>query len=69
MDIRKLNRVVNLLPPPSELAKPKVMAKVTLPLSLDTFEFFKKQARKHNTKHQHMIRQVLNRYKAHYRAI
>jgi hypothetical protein len=63
-----LIEVPNFLPPPSELAKAKVLVKVTLALDLDTFKFFKKEARKYNTKYQRMIRQVLDRYTERYRA-
>ena len=64
----KLTQVPNFLPPPSELAKAKVVVKVTIGLDLDTIQFFKKAARKHKTKYQRMIRQVLDQYMEHYRA-
>lgn len=66
--VGKLTEVPNFLPPPSELAKAKVTVKVTIALDPDTIKFFKKEARKHNTKYQRMIRQVLDRYTERYRA-
>ena len=68
MNTRKLKRIVDFLPPPSELTKPRVLEKVTFSLNLETFEFFKKQADKHRTQYQRMIREVLNEYKARYEA-
>ncbi len=66
--VGKLRAVPDFLPPPEELAKAKVIVKVTIGLDLDTVTFFQKQARKHKTKYQRMIRQVLNRYVSHYKA-
>ena len=68
MPIGRLTRVPDFLPPPSELAKAKTVVKVTLALDQPTLEFFKKEAQKHNTKYQRMIREVLDRYTSHYRA-
>ena len=64
----KLTQVPDFLPPPSELAKAKITVKVTIALDPSTIKFFKKEARKHNTKYQRMIRQVLDRYTERYRA-
>ena len=59
--------VPNFLPPPEELAKAKTMIIVTIGLDSETISFFKKQAEKHGTKYQKMIREVLERYAHHYK--
>ena len=66
--VGKLTQVPDFLPPPSELAKAKILVRVTIDLDLETINFFKKQADKHRTKYQRMIRRVLDEYKAHYKA-
>ena len=66
--VGKLTRVPDFLPPPEELAKAKVIVKVTIGLDLATVRFFQEQARKHKTKYQRMIREVLNNYTSHYKA-
>ena len=58
----KLTRVKNFLPPPGQLVFPKDLIKVTIALSKPSIEFFKKQAVKHHTKYQRMIREVVDRY-------
>jgi len=60
--------VKDFLPPPEELAKAKVIVKVTIGLDLATIRFFQAQARKHKTKYQRMIREVLGRYASNYKA-
>ena len=63
----KLIEIKDFLPPPSQLAMPDVTVKVTIALSSSTVNFFKIQARKHKTKYQKMIREVLDRYTFQYR--
>jgi len=56
-------RVINdFLPPPSELVLKEDTVKVTLGLSRKSVDFFKKQAKKHDTKYQKMIRRLLDLY-------
>jgi predicted DNA binding CopG/RHH family protein len=56
-------RVINdFLPPPSELVFKEDTVKVTLGLSRKSVDFFKKQAKKHNTQYQKMIRRLLDLY-------
>ena len=56
-------RVVNdFLPPPSELVFKEDTVKVTLGLSRRSVDFFKKQAKKHDTQYQKMIRRLLDLY-------
>ena len=65
--VGKLKLVQDFLPPPEELAKAKVIVKVTIGLDLATVRFFQDEARKHKTKYQRMIREVLNNYTSHYK--
>ena len=67
MPIGKLTRVANFLPPPEELIFPDETIKVTIGLRKSSVEFFKREAQKHHTKYQKMIREVLDRYVAQYR--
>ena len=56
-------RVINdFLPPPSELVFKEDTVKVTLGLSRRSVDFFKKQAKKHGTQYQKMIRRLLDLY-------
>jgi len=56
-------RVINdFLPPPSELVFKEDTVKVTLGLSRKSIDFFKKQAKKHDTQYQKMIRRLLDLY-------
>jgi predicted DNA binding CopG/RHH family protein len=54
--------IKDFLPPPSELAFKEDTVKVTLGLSRRSLDFFKKQAKKHNTQYQKMIRRLLDLY-------
>jgi predicted DNA binding CopG/RHH family protein len=58
-DIRVIN---DSLPPPSELVFKEDTVKVTLGLSRRSVDFFKKQAKKHDTQYQKMIRRLLDLY-------
>jgi len=62
----KLTEVHDFLPPPHELAKARTVVKVTIALDQSSIEFFKKVAKKNNTKYQRMIREVLDQYAARY---
>ena len=62
MPYGKLVRVKDFLPPPSELVFPKRTEKITISLSRTSVLFFKRQAAKHHTKYQKMIRELLDRY-------
>ena len=66
MPIGKLTEVPDFLPPPHELAKARTLVTITIALDLETLKFFQKQAQKHGSKYQRMIREVLNRYVKHY---
>ena len=68
MPIGEVRIVKDFLPPPSELAKAPRLVRVTIELDWDSIDFFQKQAEKHKTKYQRMIREVLKRYVAHFQA-
>ena len=52
--------IKDFLPPPSELVYKEDTVKVTLGLSRRSVEFFKRQAKKHDTQYQKMIRRLLD---------
>lgn len=60
--IGELKIIEDILPPPEELVFKKDNTKVTIALSRHSVDFFKKQAKKHNTQYQKMIRNLLDEY-------
>lgn len=66
--VGRMTRIADFLPPPSELVKTQDTVKVTITLNRSSVEYFKRQAKKHRSKYQKMIREVLNRYASHYPA-
>ena len=56
--------VQDFLPPPAELVFREDTVKVTMSLSKDSVDFFKREARKHRTQYQKMIRRLLDLYAA-----
>jgi len=64
--IGKLRVIDDFLPSPEELALKEETVKVTISLSKTSVEFFKKEAKKHNTQYQKMIRRLLDEYSAHH---
>jgi len=58
--------VDDFLPSPGELAFNEEQVKVTIGLSKNSVDFFKKQAKKHRTPYQKMIRRLLDIYVAHH---
>jgi predicted DNA binding CopG/RHH family protein len=54
--------IEDFLPPPSELVYKEDTVKVTLGLSRRSVDFFKRQAKKHDTQYQKMIRRLLDLY-------
>lgn len=54
----------DFLPPPEELVFTEEQVKVTIGLSKSSIEFFKKEARKHHTQYQKVIRRLLDLYVA-----
>lgn len=60
----KVKVISDFLPSPEELALKDETVKVTLALSKSSVEFFKKEAGKHHTQYQKMIRRLLDEYAA-----
>ena len=58
----KLKVVGGFLPRPEDLVFREEGIKVTIALSKRNVEFFKGEARKHNTQYQRMIRRLLDAY-------
>jgi predicted DNA binding CopG/RHH family protein len=57
-----LRVIKDFLPSPSELVYKEDTVKVTLGLSRRSVDFFKKEAKKHETQYQKMIRRLLDLY-------
>jgi predicted DNA binding CopG/RHH family protein len=60
--IGSLEVVEDFLPSPEQLAFNEETVKVTISLSKDSVDFFKAEAKKHNTQYQRMIRRLLDSY-------
>ena len=60
--IGKLKIVTDFLPSPSDLVLKENTVKVTLLLTKDSVEFFKKEAEEHHTQYQKMIRILIDQY-------
>ncbi len=60
----KTRRVKDFLPPPEDLVLKEDNTKVTIALSRSSIEFFKREAKKHHTQYQKMIRKLLDEYVA-----
>jgi hypothetical protein len=58
--------VPDFLPRPEDLVFRDEGVKVTISLSKRSVEFFKNEARKHNTQYQRMIRRLLDAYAEHH---
>jgi hypothetical protein len=58
----KVEFVADMLPSPEELAFKEDTVKITISLSKLSVDFFKKEAKKHDTKYQQMIRRLLDAY-------
>ena len=58
----KVEVVADVLPSPEQLAFKEETVKVTISLSKSSVNFFKREAKKHDTKYQQMIRRLLDAY-------
>ena len=58
--------IADFLPPPEDLAFREEGVKITLALSKKSVDFFKREAEKHNTQYQRMIRRLLDAYAERY---
>jgi predicted DNA binding CopG/RHH family protein len=54
--------ISDFLPPPEELIRKEPKVKITITLNGGSVDFFKKYAKKNNTKYQTMINEVLDKY-------
>ena len=63
--IGKVKIVTDFLPSPKELTLKDETVKVTIALSKNSVEYFKREAKKHKTQYQKMIRRLLDEYTAH----
>jgi len=63
----ELRVIKDFLPPPEQLVLKEENIKVTIALKKASVEFFKKEAKKHHTSYQKMIRQVIDWYALHYK--
>ena len=61
-----LRVVPDFLPRPEDLVFREEGVKVTIALSKRSVEFFKNEARRHNTQYQRMIRRLLDVYAEHH---
>ena len=57
----------DFLPPPDQLVLKEENVKITISLKRSSVEFFKKEAQKHRTSYQKMIRRVIDWYASHYK--
>ena len=62
----RLKIVRDFLPRPEDLVFREDGVKVTIALSKRSVDFFKTEARKHNTQYQRMIRRLLDAYAVHH---
>jgi predicted DNA binding CopG/RHH family protein len=60
--IGKVKVVKDFLPPPSDLVLREETIKVTLSLTKESVDFFKAEAKRHQTQYQKMIRTLLDQY-------
>lgn len=64
--IGEVKIVADFLPPPEQLVLKEETVKVTLALTKDSVDFFKKIAKEKHTHYQSMIRALLDQYAEHY---
>lgn len=62
MPIGSLKQVKDFLPPIDQLVLQDETIKVTLSLTKSSVDFFKREAEKHHTKYQKMIRILVDKY-------
>ena len=64
--IGDLRVVRDFLPPPDQLVLKEENVKITISLKKSSVEFFKKEAQRHRTPYQKMIRRVVDWYASQY---
>ena len=62
----ELRTVKDFLPTPEQLVLKEEHVKVTISLNKSSVEYFKKEAQKHHTSYQRMIRRLLDWYASQY---
>jgi len=62
----ELRVIKDFLPPPDQLVLKEENVKVTIALRKSSVEFFKKEAQRHRTSYQKMIRRVIDWYASQY---
>lgn len=67
--IGRIKIVKDFLPGPEELTLKDETVKVTLLLSKDSVDYFKREAEKHHSHYQSMIRTLLDKYAQHYEGV
>lgn len=67
--IGDLKIVADFLPPPKDLIFKDDTVKITISLTKESVEFFKKEAEKHHTQYQKMIRNLLDVYAANHQKV
>lgn len=65
--IGKIEFINDFLPPPDQLVLKEETVKVTLALTKESVDYFKKIAKEKHTHYQTMIRALLEQYTEHYR--
>ncbi|OGW74419.1 MAG: CopG family transcriptional regulator [Nitrospirae bacterium RIFCSPHIGHO2_02_FULL_40_19] len=65
----ELRDIKHFLLPTDKLVLKEENVKVAIALKKSSVDFFKKEAKKHHTSYQKMIRQFMNWYVSHYQAI
>jgi len=63
-----LRIIKDFLPTPDQLVLKEDNVKVTIALRKSSIDFFKKQAKKHKTSYQKMMREVIDWYASHYKS-
>jgi len=64
--IGELELIEDIFPRPEDLVFKEDNTKVTIALSRSSVAFFKREAKKHHTQYQKMIRNLLDEYVAHH---
>jgi predicted DNA binding CopG/RHH family protein len=62
----ELRVIKDFLPPPDQLIPEEESIKITISLKKSSVEFFRKEAQKHRTSYQRMIRRVIDWYASQY---
>lgn len=64
--IGKIRIVDDFLPSPKHLVLKEETTKITISLTKSSIDFFKREANKHHTHYQTMIRALIDQYTSHY---